>query len=169
VVDRIKLPVNDELKGSYTIGWLTNVKENRIGIPIKPNILAKFNIGNDGTDRVSCNVGKVSTGPNNANTFVPGECCIYTGNATMFFRYIVSTDITSAEDAFAYLKSIGTEFVTPIAEPVEFSLTPTEIKTLLGINNIWADAGNTSITYPADTKMYIDRKITEAVANALNA
>ena len=60
-------------------------------------------------------------------------------------------------------------FVYPIATPITYQLTPQEIKTLLGINNIWADTGDTSITYPADTKLYIDRKITEAVANALNA
>ena len=46
-----------------------------------------------------------------------------------------------------------------IASPQEIALTPTEIKTLLGINNVWSDAGNTSITYPADTKTYIDNRI----------
>ena len=46
-----------------------------------------------------------------------------------------------------------------IANPQEITLTPTEITTLLGINNVWSDAGNTSVTYPADTKMYIDSRI----------
>lgn len=159
VVDRIKLPVNDENKSGASLGWLVTSKGNRLGFPIKNTILPLIDIGNDGTDRVLCNVGKVSAGPNNANTFVPGECCLYRGSSNMFFRYITSTDITSADDAFAYLKSIGAEFVSPIPAPVEISLTPTEIKTLLGINNVWSDAGNISITYPADTKTYIDNRI----------
>jgi len=68
-----------------------------------------------------------------------------------------------------YQSGTPLQFTAPLKSPIEVQLTPQEIKTLLGINNIWADAGNVAITYPADTKMYIDRKITEAVANALNA
>lgn len=56
-----------------------------------------------------------------------------------------------------------------LAEPIHYPLTPTEIKTLLGQNNIWADCGDTEVEYRASTKMYIDRKIAEAVAAALNS
>jgi len=85
--------------------------------------------------------------------------------------YVMSTASISTEEGFnAWLDLIGTVQVCfYLATTVTYQLTPTEIKTLLGINNIWSDAGNTSIIYPADTKMYIDRKIAEAVANALNA
>lgn len=40
--------------------------------------------------------------------------------------------------------------------PVEYQLEPQEIRTLLGENNIWSDAGDVSVDYPADTKTYID-------------
>ena len=56
-----------------------------------------------------------------------------------------------------------------MGNPQTYQLTPTEVRTLLGINNIWADTGNTEVTYPADTKIYIDNKITQAIAAALNA
>lgn len=65
--------------------------------------------------------------------------------------------------------TIGAQVVYELAEPIHYPLTPTEIKTLLGQNNVWADTGDTEIEYRASTKMYIDRKITEAVAAALNS
>ena len=56
------------------------------------------------------------------------------------------------------------QFVYPIASPQEFTLSQTEIKTLLGLNNVFVDCGDTAITYPADTKLYIDKKIAELQA-----
>ena len=55
-----------------------------------------------------------------------------------------------------------------LENPVTYQLTPHEVKTLLATNNIWSDVGDTEVTYPADTKLYIDGKIAEAIA-ALNA
>ncbi len=37
-----------------------------------------------------------------------------------------------------------------------YQLTPTEVKTLLGDNVIWADAGDVTVRYRADTKLYVD-------------
>jgi len=34
-----------------------------------------------------------------------------------------------------------------------------EIKTLLGVNNIWSDAGDVEVEYRADTKLYIDKRL----------
>jgi hypothetical protein len=38
-----------------------------------------------------------------------------------------------------------------------YNLTPTEVSTLLGQNNIWSDTGNVTVQYRADTKLYIDK------------
>jgi len=84
----------------------------------------------------------------------------------------VKKDLLESDDSAGFIQWLTNNNLTCIyklATPVTYQLTPQEIKTLLGANNIWADAGNTAVTYPADTKLYIDRKITEAVANALNA
>jgi hypothetical protein len=61
----------------------------------------------------------------------------------------------------------GQQIAYKIATPFEVQLTPQEVRTLLGVNNIWSDAGDVTSEYPADTKMYIDTKIAEAVAAAL--
>jgi hypothetical protein len=63
-------------------------------------------------------------------------------------------------------RSLLSDFICvyKLASPIEYTLTTQEIKTLLGTNKIWADAGNTAVTYPADTKLYIDKKIAELQA-----
>lgn len=43
--------------------------------------------------------------------------------------------------------------------PSTYQLTPTEVKTLLGVNNIWADTGDSAVSYRADVALYIDKKL----------
>ena len=51
----------------------------------------------------------------------------------------------------------GAQVVYKLATPVIYQLTPTEIYTMLGQNNIWADCGDISVDYCADTKTYVDQ------------
>lgn len=39
------------------------------------------------------------------------------------------------------------QFSYELAEPIEYTLTPQEVKTYLGQNNIWNDTGDTEVTY----------------------
>jgi hypothetical protein len=59
----------------------------------------------------------------------------------------------------------GVQLCYELATPIVYDLTPTEVTTLLGANNIWADCGDSSVEYRADTKLYVDKKIA-ALANA---
>ena len=43
----------------------------------------------------------------------------------------------------------GVQFVYKLDTPIEYDLTPTEVTTLLGMNNVWADTGNSTIKYIA--------------------
>jgi len=63
----------------------------------------------------------------------------------------------------------GVQLVYKLAEPVTYQLTPQEVTTLLGNNVVYTDVGPVSVEYTADTKLYIDNKITQAIAAALNA
>jgi hypothetical protein len=68
--------------------------------------------------------------------------------------------ITTAADWKAYFQSNPTQFSYKLATPQTYNITPiSSIKTLLGGNNICTDAGDVSVEYIADTKMYIDNKI----------
>ena len=60
--------------------------------------------------------------------------------------------------------TIGAQVVYKLVEPIHYPLTPTEIKTLLGQNNVWADTGDAEVEYRADVKLYINKKIAEAIS-----
>ena len=58
----------------------------------------------------------------------------------------------------------GVQLCYELATPIEVDLTPTEITTLLGTNNIFADCGDTTVNYYADTTLFVNKKIAAAVA-----
>ena len=72
-----------------------------------------------------------------------------------------SNELATAE--LAYLNANPIELVFQIA-PKTYQLTPEEVTTLLGQNNIWADCGPSTVEYGADTKLYIDKKLAALVA-----
>ena len=85
---------------------------------------------------------------------------------------IFGSTVDSFKAKLAELYAAGTpvSVFCKILQPVTYNLTSLEVVELLkGVNNLWADCGNVSIEYPCDTKLYVDKKIMEAIANALNA
>lgn len=66
---------------------------------------------------------------------------------------------TTLEDFKASLATENLQLVYELATPTTYQLTPQEIKTLLGSNNVWADTGDTSVGYVANTKLYIDSRL----------
>lgn len=56
-----------------------------------------------------------------------------------------------------------------LAEPRTIQLNPQTLETIKGVNHVWSDAGSTSMTYVADTKLYIDNAIAAIAANIINA
>ena len=71
--------------------------------------------------------------------------------------------ISASSDEFKATVS-GVQLVYELATPITYTLTQQEITSLLGTNNLWADTGDTEVEYRADTKLYITKKITEAVS-----
>ena len=61
-------------------------------------------------------------------------------------------------DATAFKSAVtGQTLIYELAEPITIQLTPHEVRSLLGQNNIFADTGDSSVEYRADTKLYIER------------
>jgi hypothetical protein len=60
--------------------------------------------------------------------------------------------------------TIGAQVVNIGAEGTEYQLDPHEIASLLGANNIWADTGDTEVEYRANTELWVQRKIAEAIS-----
>lgn len=67
------------------------------------------------------------------------------------------SDYSTEADFLAYFTSNPTQVVYKLATPQTYQLTPTQVSTLLGENNVWADCGSVSVTYRADTQRYIQK------------
>ena len=76
---------------------------------------------------------------------------------------------TTVADFKSNLASNPIHFVMPLATPTTVQLTPHEVTALLGSNNVWADSGDSEVTYRADPTLYIGRLTepdTDMVADA---
>ena len=84
--------------------------------------------------------------------------------------YIRDSLFASKDDFINWLNAqelAGTplQITCKLATPIEVDLTPnTEISTLYGTNNIFADCGDTTVSYYADTTLFVNKKIAAAVA-----
>ena len=77
---------------------------------------------------------------------------------------VIVCDMSYTDDTAFKTAMSGVQLVYELATPITYTLTPTEVRTLLGTNNLWADCGDTEVEYRADTEMYITKKITEVVS-----
>lgn len=76
------------------------------------------------------------------------------------YLYLPKIDVGDTLESYkTFLQDNPFEVYIPFATPQTYQLTPQEVHTLLGQNNIWADTGDVSLLYPADTKAYIDNQI----------
>ena len=70
-----------------------------------------------------------------------------------------SQNVVTVAEANAWAANNPITVIYPLTNPLTYQLTATEIKSLLGINNVWSDAGDMDVEYRADTKLYIDKKL----------
>lgn len=79
--------------------------------------------------------------------------------------HIIKVDgLTTTDEYDAWCAENKPQMSWLLATPITYTLTPQEITSLLGANNLWADTGDSEVEYRADTKLYITKKITEAVS-----
>lgn len=74
-------------------------------------------------------------------------------NGRLYLKNAAYTDAATFKTAMT-----GIQLVYPIKNPISVQLTATEVRTLLGNNNIWSDTGSVaSLDYRADTKLYLEK------------
>ena len=76
-------------------------------------------------------------------------------NGTLLFTR--ATNWTGVINSVDELNALGITVVYELAEPIEVQLDAHTLNSLLGQNNIFADTGDCSVEYRADTKLYIER------------
>lgn len=80
--------------------------------------------------------------------------------------YAYNNDLDTLEKAQTFYNANPLQIWYPLYTPIEIPLSNLdEIRTVKGVNNLWADSGDVlELTYPCDTKLYVDKKIAETVA-----
>ena len=82
----------------------------------------------------------------------PYICFVNSGGAV---RINTANEYATVDD---YWNAIGeSSFVCQLASPQSVQLTATEVKSLLGQNNIFADCGSSEVEYRADVTLYIQK------------
>lgn len=149
---------------TYAISWQDQagtVYGGEIDVTTGKIVLNKGHITYDGTENWTMRSdGSISTpipiGLLSSDTSGITNMAVYDSGSTVAFgkfrygatNFIVNlgtfADITEAK---TYLTSHNLQFVYPLATPQEYQLTPTEINNLLGLNQIFADTGDVTVTY----------------------
>lgn len=51
------------------------------------------------------------------------------------------------------------QITIPLATPQTYQLTPQQINTLLGQNNVWSEQGSVAVVYKADIQLWVEKKL----------
>lgn len=82
----------------------------------------------------------------------------YINGGTLYAKFPTSLVGTTAASVVSYLTSIKDtnplSILIPLASPLTFQLTAQQVRTLLGTNYVWCDAGDISLTYTATDDQY---------------
>ena len=78
-----------------------------------------------------------------------------TNEITINSNYIRVGDLSYATGTDFGNAMQNVKMTYPLVTPVTYQLTPQEVKTIFGINNIYSDSGDCTVTYRADTKLFI--------------
>lgn len=156
---------------TYEVDWTTEAGtvyggtlDVTTGVLTVNKVYEEFNLANypytttNGFDAWSLTTTAVTSAGGNAN----GKICnittyAYSSSALGVNHYYITVDtiVIFLEEGTARDKAVS--FVYPLVTPQTYQLTPQEVKTVLGQNNIFADTGNVTVQYRADTKLYIDK------------
>lgn len=83
------------------------------------------------------------------------------GFPTNTLREIIfyNSSVGSLANFKTYLGNNNVQVVFDLNDPITYQLTPTEVKSLLKNNNVWADTGDVTVEYVADTKTFIENLV----------
>lgn len=96
--------------------------------------------------------------PRGYSQFKNGEIGLSNGSEPLILRVRSEAFIGKTGEEIKTIMQ-GQQLVYELATPITYQLTPNEVKSLLGQNNIFADTGDTAVTYRADIQRYIDKKL----------
>ena len=100
-------------------------------------------------------MNKYKNGRTTRNNLVNGEFGTYNSTNGWNTICICDNNYSTVDSFVASLDDL--QFVYELATYMQYQLTPTQVRTLLGYNNIWTDSGTVEINYLADPTLYIQK------------
>lgn len=83
---------------------------------------------------------------------------MYIQTTTNYSGWVVFLPSAEYESVAAFKTAMsGVQLCYELATPITYQLTPQEVYTLLGTNNVWAETGYSTVEYRADTGLYIQK------------
>ena len=134
--------VSGKLTVTHALGYITS--SNFVSAAKEGNLwrcVANYFLYESNTYQVGlCNKYVYETSYTNVNGT---NNSIAFNNATVKSQFLIHDDrVTSSNDIATDLATTPIEYCYPLATPIEVDLTPTQISTLLGENNLWASCGD---------------------------
>ena len=102
------------------------------------------------TANILCSAYKTISNVNNYNC-TDGICVHQSNDDVLIYDEAYSSVETSVDQFKAAMD--GVQFVYELAEPQTYQLTPQQIQTLVGENNVWSDAGQVAVRIAEDLEM----------------
>lgn len=93
---------------------------------------------------------------------VDGTVGLHFGQPWIFLKY---SQITDEATARTFLTSHPLQVAYKLQTPTEIQLTPTEVKSLLGSNNIWSESGTVEVEYRADSTLAYNELVAMILEN----
>lgn len=100
---------------------------------------------------------KLKSAPPRSSSTASGLWEIWCSSSAPRMWFSVPKSLTNLSELKAYLAENPIDVVYPLATPLTIQLTPNQVNSLYGQNNIWADSGDTEVVYRADTKLFIEK------------
>lgn len=117
----------------------------------------------NGSDVIACSALTVNNAyvVTNQDNYISGRASY--GGGSVFARCTMYESASSFKTGMA-----GQKIIYELATPQTYQLTPTQIQMLLGANNVWSTGDTVDLTYPCDTRLYIER-LTEPTEDDMTA
>lgn len=93
---------------------------------------------------------------NSTENLVPANMSDFEISASPYFnKYTIWIKDSRYDDANTFKTAVsGVQLVYELTEPITYQLTPQQITTLLGQNNIWADTGDIEVKFTNLKELY---------------
>lgn len=161
-----EIPISWESEAGTVYGGTLDVTNGVLTVDRVKETFVFNNPTEDGTYNLESqrfNLAKRSTGASNSTGKITNVCGAYAyaqanwHNGEPHF-YVGTTSWTLYLTKNAY-RGGSVELCYPLGTPLTYQLTPTEVKSLLGSNTIYADTGDTTVEYRADIQKWVEKKL----------